>query len=221
MKLYPAILTESEAELLEQLAIAQSQPAVETVQIDVIDGFFADAVTVTPLDLADVTAEGITYDLHLMTVEPQDFVYEAVGLKSWVPVRGVIAQVEQMSFQADYLAEVKVQGWQTGLSLNIFTPLEAVEDSSWEQLDILQLMGVEAGSQGQTFNPAVMDKIVEAKKMIDELDHPVELIVDGGVTLSLLEQLRTAGVESVAVGSAIWKSSDPQASLREFLEAVA
>lgn len=221
MKLYPAILTESETELLEQLVIAQSQPAVETVQIDVIDGFFADAVTVTPLDLAEVTAEGITFDLHLMTVEPQDFVYEAVGLKSWVPVRAVIAQVEQMSFQADFLAEVKVQGWQAGLSLNLFTPLEAVEDSSWEQLDILQLMGVEAGSQGQTFNPAVMDKIVEAKKMIDELDHPVELIVDGGVTLSLLEQLRTAGVESVAVGSAIWKSSDPQASLREFLEAVA
>lgn len=219
MHLYPAILTESLTEAQEQLNIAQQHPAITNVQIDVIDGFYADAVTISPLDLLELDPGNLTYDLHLMTTEPQDFVFETVAIKKQLPVRAIIAQVEKMSFQGDYLSELKTQGWLAGLSLDLFTPVEAIDPDSWAKLDIIQLMAIEAGSQGQPFHPLVLAKIAEVRKILDELDHPVELVIDGGVKLDTIDQLQEAGVDGVGVGSALWRSPDPVGTLSEFMQA--
>ncbi len=52
MTLFPAILTDSMTVLAQQLAVASECSVVETVQIDIIDGLFADNITVTPADCA-------------------------------------------------------------------------------------------------------------------------------------------------------------------------
>jgi ribulose-phosphate 3-epimerase len=220
MNIYPAILTESFETLSEQLALAQSNPGVNIVEIDVIDGYFADANTISPIDLAVADIHTVRLNLHLMTQEPQDFVFEATGLKSQLPINGIVGQIEQMSYQVDFLREVKVQGWRAGLALNIFTPVEAIDEASWDTVDMIELLAIEAGSQGQTFNPLVLEKMVEVQSITQELDHPVELIIDGGVTLDIATKLKQLGVDSVSVGSGIWAASDPEQALAEYLTAV-
>lgn len=216
MILYPAILSDSPDLIAEQLELSQLSEEVETVQIDIIDGLFAENVTVTPSDLVGQEFGDLTLDFHLMTEEPLDFVYEARDYKDELPIRAIIAQVEHLSNQPDYLKDVRNQEWKAGLSLNLFTPIDAIDPESWEFLDIVQIMGIEAGFQGQTFHPSALDTIREVAKKISQLDKNVEIIVDGGVTLQLIDRLREFGVTGVAVGSGLWQASDVEEAIHLF-----
>ena len=105
---------------------------------------------------------------------------------------------------------LKSKGFKVGLSLNIFTPLSAIDKQSWANLDILQLMAVEAGAQNQKFNFQILEKIKQVKQ-------PVEIIVDGGVKLENFTSIIKAGAHSLAVGSALWKAPDLATTIDNFL----
>ena len=214
MKIYPAILTDSLSHAQEQLDIAQTLTDIETVQMDIIDGRFADNLTISPADFGELDFGELTCDLHLMTEEPMDSVYELIEYAKLVPVRAVIGQVERMSKQAFFLEEIEKHEWQAGLSLDIFTPLEAIDDDSWQYLKVVQLMGVEAGAQGQAFNPQVIQKIEELKLLGQKFEHPVEIIIDGGINPETIGAVVAEGVDAVAVGSALWSATDKQGLLK-------
>lgn len=214
MKIYPAILTDSTAQAQAQLDTAQELDDIETVQIDIIDGRFADNLTITPADFGELEFGELSCDLHLMTEEPLDAVFELIEYSKVVPVRAVIAQLERMSNQKFFLEEVEKHEWEAGLSLDIFTPLESIDDTSWQYLKVIQLMGIEAGFQGQKFNPLVLEKIAQLKLLIQKFGKEIEIIIDGGVTTETIEKIAAHGIESVAVGSALWQSQDKQALIR-------
>jgi ribulose-phosphate 3-epimerase len=182
-----------------------------------VDGFFTDNLTVTPLDLIDTNFEGLDLVFHLMVNEPLDFVYEIISIKDRLPVKGIVAHIERMSSQTEYLQEVKRYGWQVGLALDLHTPLESIDDSSWDQLEVLQLMSIEAGFQGRGFSPQVLSKISEAQTHLKSLGHSLELIIDGGIGSAQIEQLKPLGANGVVVGSAIWRAPDPGRAITELL----
>lgn len=216
--IYPAILTESIQLAQSQVMAISAVPKIRTVQIDVIDGQYADNVTITPSDLPEIDFSELSCDLHLMTEEPLDFLHEAIAVRELVPVRAVIGQIERMSHQRDFLLSVKEQSWVPGLSLDLFTPVDEIDDQAWDSLDIVQLMGVEAGFQGQSFNPLVLKKIKELQKVAKEHNRSIEICIDGGVSLEVVEELRRAGATSVVVGSGIWEQQDVIYAVAEYLE---
>jgi ribulose-phosphate 3-epimerase len=231
MQLYPAILTDSIQVAQSQLVSIASVPSIRTVQVDIIDGLFADNITLTPLDLHEVDFGEMSCDLHLMTEEPLDYVYEAIDsntvnydeakkdvITTKVPVRAIIGQIERMSNQQDFLQAVRGQNWQAGLSLDLFTPIDEIDPDAWFTLDIIQLMGVEAGFQGQTFNTQVFEKIAELQQQIEQHDRTVEMIVDGGLTPELAQKLQTLGVHGVAVGSSLWNEQDVRAAAETYFQ---
>ncbi|MDA1079091.1 MAG: hypothetical protein O2840_00140 [bacterium] len=218
MNLYPSLLSDSISELQGQIDSIIELSDITTVQIDVIDGIFADNITITPADIPLLNLGELKYDAHFMTVEPLDFLYELIAECDKSQVRACIAQVEKLSFQAPFLEEARQQQWQAGLSLDLFTPLSAIDDESWEQLDVLQLMSIEAGVQGSHFREQVFEKILEAQSHIAKLDHEVELIIDGGIKPELLSKLSKAGVQSITVGSALWTSADVIQTAETFLK---
>jgi len=214
MHIYPAILTDSIAAAQAQLTQAQDLPEIETVQIDIIDGRFADNLTITPADFADLEFGDLTCDLHLMMEEPMDAVFELIEYKQVVPVRSVIGQVERMSSQQFFLEEIEKHEWQPGLSLDIFTPLEAIDDDSWQYLKVVQLMAIEAGFQGQSFNEQVLKKIDELVTLSQKFATPIEIIIDGGIAEKTGALVADHGANSVAVGSALWQAQDKPALLK-------
>jgi ribulose-phosphate 3-epimerase len=221
MNIYPTILTDSLTTLREQLELSKSLPQVEIVQIDIIDGFFADNLTITALDLADENFDDLKCDLHLMVDEPMDFVLEAEAIKNQVPIRAMIAQIEHMTSQQAYLEEVKAHQWQVGLSLNIDTPLESIESGVWENLDMVQLMGNTAGIQGQNLDPRIFDKISRLHQKIQtEVKKEIEIIIDIGVKLENAAQLVRAGADSLAIGSLIWRATDPPAIIEQLFMSI-
>jgi len=208
VKIYPALLSDSRSELQHQLDLIGQQCSselVSLVQVDVIDGKFADNVTLTPSDLPDLNWGDLQLDIHLMVEEPLDYVYELIDVKNQLPIRGVIAQVERMTNRDLFLEEVEKNGWLPGLSLDLFTPVDELETQVPHYLKIIQIMAIEAGFQGETFKPVALEKIKTLKPLANQLG--LELIVDGGVNQASIGQIAAAGANAVAVGSALWQSA--------------
>lgn len=222
MKIIPAILTSDPAVVQQQVNLVKEfLPAINTVQIDVGDENFADQLTVTPSDLVDIKWGELMVDWHLMVNEPLDFFRETLDLgDDRIPTRAMIAQIEHTSDIGLFVHEVSTQGWRAGISLDLYTPIEEI-DWNWldQGLKIIQLMAVEAGRQGQEFNPLVLQKIKTLQQKIFELGldldgENLEIVVDGGITTQKLRLLaeKTEIVDTVAIGSYLWKQFSNQNS---------
>lgn len=223
MQIIPTILQTDLAVLKEQVALARSMPGLETIQIDVMDGLLTDEVSVNLADLTEVEFGDLNLDIHLMTQEPMDFVWELIELKEWLPISSVTAQIERMSFQADFISEIHKQLWKAQLSLELHTPFESLDPDSWSA-DGIQLLAVQPGSQGQQLNPMIFDKLRELQverqryQSGDDQDESFAIWVDGGVKPTHIQQLTQAGATAVTVGSHIWTAADPIAAYKDLVE---
>ncbi|NCN03796.1 MAG: hypothetical protein GW942_01835 [Candidatus Pacebacteria bacterium] len=208
MNIYPAILTYSLETVQQQVDLVKNSRDIKTLQIDIIDGYFVDNLTVTPMDLVDITFYSFNLDFHLMTEEPLSFAEEIVDHKAYFAVRTVIGQIEKMSSQEIFISFLEEKEVKKGLSLDMFTPHEEIMDSVFKRLDAIQLMAIEAGEQGQEFNELVLQKIGEVQYRAEKINPNLEIIIDGGVNLENIERIADASVDSVGIGSAIWKSDN-------------
>ncbi len=209
------VLTGNLQEAINQIELAKESSLLEVVQIDVIDGIFTDNHTLTPQDFVEVDFGELQIDFHLMTEEPMDYVWELEEHCRHLPIRSVFGQIEKMSYQEAFLEEVKKQGWRAGLALDLFTPLESLETNSWEWMDAILLLGVEAGASGQTMHQTILEKIAATKQQILR-GEPMRIFVDGGVKADNVASLQTSGADSVTVNSAFNRAADYQQAVKEF-----
>lgn len=211
MKIYPSVLTDSIEEVQKQVDQAKKCSEVEVLQIDIIDGFFADNLTVTPQSLLEIDFGDLEIDLHLMVEEPMDMLAEIETSMDNLPIRAVIAQIEKMTYQHDFVEDIKKMGFKAGLSLDLFTPTDSLDENILDKLDIIQFMGIEAGFQGQKLNSNVFKKITEFEKQMNSENRdgfPLEVIFDGGVTEENIHKFINLGISSFAVGSTLWQAPD-------------
>jgi len=214
----PVILSHSIAEIQAQINKVKKVPEIKKVQVDIIDGDFADNATLPPFALSEIDFGNIKIDLHLMVREPVELLEEIDLLKQKVAVRGIIAQVERMSSQDEFIQLIKEMNCQIGLSLEVFTSLSAIEANSWEQINQIQLMSVEAGFQGQKIKETVYKKVDKCRKFINDHNYSVELLVDGGIKLDNAKKLVDYGVDELVIGSALWNSPNFNEAYQQFMK---
>lgn len=205
--IHPTIFASTIGEAQRRLDVA-AQHNVQSVQTDVGDGQFIEALLLTPADFATCNFHELRAEFHLMTEEPLDYVYELIEHKDALPTAAVIAQVERMSFQRDYVETVVKHDWKVGLSLDLYTPVDAIDADVLPDLDIVQVMGAKAGREGQKLQQYAVDKIAELAQLQKQHEFSFTLMVDIGVKLDTIEQLRAAGAQEFAVGSALWNADD-------------
>ena len=198
VEVIPAILTADTREVKEKLARAEG--IVKRVQIDIIDGVFAQNRTIEPSVLEAIDT-GLSLDFHLMTKEPIDWVEKAV--------RGgadrIIGQVEMMASQVEFVGKVSEIGLSVGLAIDLDTEIEALDPVVLTNLDVVLVMAVKAGWGGQKFDPSALDKV----KRLDEIrahdSSPFKICVDGGETLEVIDETHFAGADEVAIGQRVFK----------------
>lgn len=200
----------------KQIELARESNLLEAIQIDIVDGIFADTHTFTPQDLIDIDFGDLQIDFHLMTEEPMDYVWELEEYCKELPIRSVFGQIEKMSYQEAFLEEVKKQDWKAGLALNLYTPLESIDENSWDWMDAVLLLGVEAGASGQVQSPFLFEKIKAAREKILK-GEPMRIFVDGGVNKDNVAKLQKSGVDSVTVNSAFNDAANYKQAVEEFL----
>ncbi|MEX0591509.1 MAG: ribulose-phosphate 3-epimerase, partial [Xanthobacteraceae bacterium] len=77
-----------------------------------------------------------------------------------------------------------------------------------DKVDLVLAMTVNPGFGGQSFLPAMVDKIRALRQMIGV--RPIDLEVDGGITPETAPAVVAAGANVLVAGSAVFKGGKPE-----------
>jgi len=111
------------------------------------------------------------------------------------------------------ISDIKSNGSKAGLAIKPGTDFSQVEEFI-NELDLLLIMTVEPGFGGQSFMTDQMKKVSQARSFIDMGGKAFPLLqVDGGISESTIETAAIAGANCFVAGSAVYKSSDPAATI--------
>lgn len=210
--IFPSILTDSLNLVQKQLDLVRG--LVLGVQVDIIDGEFADNITIHPIDLQNVNVENLSIDIHLMTNDPINDIIECQSVPN---LRAVVGQIEHMPSQEDFIDHVKSFGWKVGLSLDLYTDESEIDDATLQHLDLLQIMTVKTGYQDQNFQPSAIEKIKRSAERLKKCNPTCALFADGGITPKTWKLCKEAGATHAAVGHDLWSSQNIAESLKELL----
>ncbi|MFK5979479.1 MAG: ribulose-phosphate 3-epimerase, partial [Rhizobiaceae bacterium] len=103
------------------------------------------------------------------------------------------------------LQTIKALGKKAGVSLNPSTP-ENVIEYVLDRLDLVLLMTVNPGFGGQKFIEPVVEKVRKIKALIG--DRPIDIEIDGGITVETAPLVAAAGANVLVAGSAVFKDGN-------------
>ena len=75
------------------------------------------------------------------------------------------------------------------------------------------IMTVHPGFTGQTFLPHSLERIAEARAMLDAAGSRAEIVIDGGVELSNARAIALAGGTVLVAGASVFHAPDPGAAV--------
>jgi len=205
----PSILSADFARLGEDVR-AVLDAGAKIVHFDVMDNHFVPNLTIGPLICEALRKHGIEapIDVHLM-VEPVDRIipdFAAAGA-SYITFHPEASRHIDRS-----LALIRDEGCKAGLVFNPATPLTCLEHVI-DKVDMVLLMSVNPGFGGQKFIPSALDKLRQARNIIDASGLDIRLEIDGGVKVDNIGAIAAAGADTFVAGSAIFGSGDYAATI--------
>jgi ribulose-phosphate 3-epimerase len=207
-KIAPSILSADFARLGEEVDNVLNAGA-DIVHFDVMDNHYVPNLTIGPLVCEALIKHGITapIDVHLM-VKPVDRIIPdfAKAGASYITFHPEASEHVDRTLQL-----IQLEGCKSGLVFNPATSLDVLKHVI-DKVDIVLLMSVNPGFGGQSFIPATLDKLREARKIIDESGRDIRLEIDGGVKVDNIREIAAAGADMFVAGSAVFgaaKDSDP------------
>lgn len=200
----PSILSADFARLGEEVVNVLNAGA-DIVHFDVMDNHFVPNLTIGPLVCEALRKHGVTapIDVHLM-VEPVDRIIPdfAKAGASYITFHPEASRHIDRSLQM-----IRDLGCKSGLVFNPGTPLHYLEHVL-DKVDMILLMSVNPGFGGQSFIPSALDKLRQARKIIDDSGFDIRLEIDGGVNVGNIREIKEAGADTFVAGSAIFGKPD-------------
>ena len=213
----PSILAADFARLGAEVD-AVLEAGADIVHFDVMDNHYVPNLTIGPMVCKALRDYGITapIDVHLM-VKPVDQLIGdfAEAGASYITFHPAASEHVDRSLQL-----IREAGCKSGL---VFNPAASLIDLKYvmDKVDMILLMSVNPGFGGQKFIPSTLDKLREARALIDASGLPIRLEVDGGVGVNNIREIAAAGADTFVAGSAIFNTADYATAIAAMREQLA
>lgn len=200
----PSILSADFARLGQEVD-SVVQAGADLIHFDVMDNHYVPNLTIGPMVCAALRKHNprLPIDVHLM-VKPVDRIIPdfAEAGASYITFHPEASEHVDRSLQL-----IRDHGCKAGLVFNPATPLDYLH-YVMDKLDMVLVMSVNPGFAGQSFIHSALDKLRDARKLIDQSGRTIRLEIDGGVKVDNIGAIAEAGADTFVAGSAIFGTKD-------------
>ena len=208
--LAPSVLAADFGNLQRDIQMINNSEA-DWFHIDIMDGVFVPNISYgMPVLQAIAKHARKTLDVHLMIVDPDRYIKTFAELGSNI----LTVHYEACTHLHRTLQAIKSEGMKAGVAINPHTNVELLRDVI-QDIDLVLIMSVNPGFGGQSFIKNTYQKVKRLKQMIAENNASTLIEVDGGVTDKNAAALVEAGADALVAGSFVFKSVDPQQTIKE------
>ncbi|NIA22460.1 MAG: ribulose-phosphate 3-epimerase [Anaerolineaceae bacterium] len=194
---------------------------LKLLHFDVMDGRFCPLLTFGP-GLVKAVRTDLFKDVHLMVLDPIDSLADyvqagadlvVVNVESTTHIHRALQLLGQMENVND-----PGRGILRGVALNPGTPLQVIAPLM-DDLEIVTLLAVNPGCPGQSFIPAIEEKLGRLVAMIGESGRDILVGIDGGIRRDNIAEVASLGPDIIVAGSAVFKGDDPGGNAKSLIEA--
>jgi ribulose-phosphate 3-epimerase len=210
-RIAPSILAADFGNLQRDVEMVNHSEA-DWFHLDIMDGVFVPNISYgMPIVKSIAKHATKTLDAHLMIIDPDRYIKTFADLgMDYLTVHFEACNHLHRTIQA-----IKNEGMKAGVALNPHTNVMQLEDTI-QDIDLALVMSVNPGFGGQSFIENTYSKVEKLKEMILRKNSSAMIEVDGGVTDKNAKKLVEAGADVLVAGSYVFKSPNPDSTIKDF-----
>ena len=209
-RIAPSILAADFGNLQRDIEMVNHSEA-DWFHLDIMDGVFVPNISYGMPIIKTIAKHATkTLDAHLMIVDPDRYIKTFADLgMDYLTVHFEACNHLHRTIQA-----IKNEGIKAGVALNPHTNVMQLEDTI-QDIDLALVMSVNPGFGGQSFIENTYSKVEKLKEMILRKNSSAMIQVDGGVTNKNAKKLVEAGADVLEAGSYVFKSPNPDNTIKD------
>ncbi len=192
VQIIPAVLATSQKQYRNDITNLERAPSLEGgfVHIDFADNIFVQNQTIDAQTVGEFPTN-FHKEAHLMVAKPINWIDRLVE----AGFERIIFHIECEDNVEECIEYIKNKGLEVGLAINHETSIEKLTPFI-DKIDVILIMTIVPGFQGQPFIPEALEKVKEIKAK-----YSVRIGVDGHVNSDNAKQIINSGVDFMVVGS--------------------